>query len=198
MRRISVNIIIVESSFILCQGLIKALRISDLAIEISRADSLSEVEKILRKTPESTVIISPSAVQFNSKEFQNLKKNWQNAHWVAFAYQLFDEHLLSFFDAVININDSPEKISNVIKTLYSNNQDNANSNEKLLSEREIEVLKQLALGLSSKEIAEKLHISINTANTHRKNISQKTGIKTVSGLTIYAVVNKHITLENTL
>ena len=66
----------------------------------------------------------------------------------------------------------------------------------VLSDREIDVLKILASGASNKEIADKLHISINTVITHRKNISQKTGIKTVSGLTIYAVVKKIITLDN--
>ena len=66
----------------------------------------------------------------------------------------------------------------------------------VLSDRETEVLQLLARGLSNKEIADKLNISINTAITHRKNIRQKTGIKTVSGLTIYAVTNKLVTLEN--
>ena len=62
----------------------------------------------------------------------------------------------------------------------------------VLSERETDVLVHLASGKSNKEIADLLHISINTVITHRKNISQKTGIKTVSGLTIYAVVQKLI------
>jgi len=66
----------------------------------------------------------------------------------------------------------------------------------VLSEREIDILKLLTTGLANKEIADKLNISINTVMTHRKNISQKTGIKSVSGLTIYAVVKKLISLEN--
>jgi len=62
-------------------------------------------------------------------------------------------------------------------------------------EREIDVLKLVATGLANKEIADKLNISIHTVITHRKNISQKIGIKSVSGLTIYAVVKKFISLE---
>jgi DNA-binding NarL/FixJ family response regulator len=75
----------------------------------------------------------------------------------------------------------------------SSRQDHA---EDVLSDREIDILKLLTTGLSNKEIADKLNISVNTVITHRKNISQKTGIKSVSGLTIYAVVKKLISLEN--
>jgi DNA-binding NarL/FixJ family response regulator len=64
-----------------------------------------------------------------------------------------------------------------------------------LSEREIEILKDVALGLSNKEIAEKNFISPHTVITHRKNITRKLGIKTVSGLTIYAILNKIIGME---
>ncbi|VBB48448.1 conserved hypothetical protein [uncultured Paludibacter sp.] len=199
MHKEKINIIIIESSFILYQGLLKAILSSNLSIQVSQADDLSEAEKTLRKFPESILIANPSIAQYNNKEFQSFRKNWASSHWIAFTYQLFDEQLLSLFDAVININDTPEKITDVIKNqLYSDDSNTVNTTEKLLSEREIEVLKQLALGLSNKEIADKLNISINTVITHRKNISQKTGIKSASGLTIYAVVNKHITLESTI
>ncbi|MDR0891969.1 MAG: response regulator transcription factor [Mediterranea sp.] len=61
-----------------------------------------------------------------------------------------------------------------------------------LSAREIEVLVLIARGLLNKEIADKLNISLTTVITHRKNIIEKLGIKSVSGLTIYAVMNGYI------
>ena len=64
-----------------------------------------------------------------------------------------------------------------------------------LSHREKEVLKLVALGLTNKVIAEKLYISTHTVITHRKNITAKLGIKTIAGLTVYAVINKLITPE---
>ncbi len=64
-----------------------------------------------------------------------------------------------------------------------------------LSDREIDVLKEVALGYSNKEIAERLFISINTVITHRKNITGKLGIKTISGLTVYALLNHLIQPE---
>ncbi|MDR1343631.1 MAG: helix-turn-helix transcriptional regulator [Prevotellaceae bacterium] len=58
-----------------------------------------------------------------------------------------------------------------------------------LSEREREVLAKVAQGAINKEIADSLNISLNTVITHRKNITAKLGIKTISGLTVYAIIN---------
>lgn len=66
------------------------------------------------------------------------------------------------------------------------------SNEQVLSAREIEVLILLSKGLINKEIADKLNISLTTVISHRKNIIEKLGIKSVSGLTIYAVMQGYI------
>lgn len=69
---------------------------------------------------------------------------------------------------------------------------NENDNENELTLREKEVLKQVAMGLSNKEIADNLYISIHTVITHRKNITGKLGIKSISGLTVYAIINRLI------
>lgn len=61
-----------------------------------------------------------------------------------------------------------------------------------LSPREIEVLVLLTKGLINKEIADKLNISLTTVISHRKNITEKLGIKSVSGLAIYAVMHGYI------
>lgn len=65
----------------------------------------------------------------------------------------------------------------------------------ILSGREIEVLVLLTKGLINKEIADKLNISLTTVITHRKNITEKLGIKSVSGLTIYAVMNGYVEID---
>lgn len=58
-----------------------------------------------------------------------------------------------------------------------------------LSAREVEVLVLIVRGLINKEIAERLNISLTTVISHRKNITEKLGIRSVSGLTVYAVMN---------
>lgn len=65
-----------------------------------------------------------------------------------------------------------------------------------LSSREIEVLTLLTKGLINKEIADKLNISLTTVITHRKNITEKLGIKSVSGLTIYAVLHGYVEADS--
>jgi DNA-binding CsgD family transcriptional regulator len=58
-----------------------------------------------------------------------------------------------------------------------------------LSEREKEILVSVAKGMLNKEIADQYNISIHTVISHRKNITRKIGIKTVAGLTVYALLN---------
>ena len=65
-----------------------------------------------------------------------------------------------------------------------------------LSEREKEVITFVVKGLSNKEIAEQMFISVNTVMTHRRNISRKLNIRSAAGLTIYAIVNGLIKLED--
>ena len=65
-----------------------------------------------------------------------------------------------------------------------------------LSPREIEVLVLITKGLINKEIADKLNISLTTVISHRKNITEKLGIKSVSGLAIYAVMRGYIEADS--
>lgn len=71
-------------------------------------------------------------------------------------------------------------------------------NETVLSDRELDIVREVALGKTNKEIADKLFISAHTVITHRKNITRKLGIKTVSGLTVYALLNKLIKMGDSL
>lgn len=65
----------------------------------------------------------------------------------------------------------------------------------VLSPREITIVRLVSLGLTNRQIAENLFLSAHTVMTHRKNINSKLGIKSVSGLTVYAIVNNIITIE---
>lgn len=105
---------------------------------------------------------------------------------------------------ILNIYDSEEDLVKNILKLHQHAHHNGypvkdmppissmNPHQELLSAREIEVLVLITKGLINKEIADKLNISLTTVITHRKNITEKLGIKSVSGLTIYAVMNGYI------
>ena len=88
------------------------------------------------------------------------------------------------------VHSSEEVIIEQIQELFNNEPSSSISeNNKELSTREIDVLQLIVKGITNKEIADKLNISLNTVLTHRKNLTSKLGIKTVSGLTFYAIMN---------
>lgn len=86
---------------------------------------------------------------------------------------------------------SAETLIEQLEQLFTGENNNAfpNENSKELSTRETDVLQLIVKGSTNKDIADRLNISLNTVLTHRKNITTKLGIKTVSGLTFYAIMN---------
>lgn len=64
-----------------------------------------------------------------------------------------------------------------------------------LTPRERDIVIGVVKGMTNKEIADKLFISINTVTTHRRNIVKKLDIHSASGLTVYAIMNKLVSLE---
>jgi DNA-binding CsgD family transcriptional regulator len=91
---------------------------------------------------------------------------------------------------MLNITLPQAEIIDKLKTIFQKTlKDKRKIQSQMLSQREIEVLKLVARGYINKQIADKLFISQHTVISHRKNITRKLGIKTVSGLTVYALLN---------
>lgn len=65
-----------------------------------------------------------------------------------------------------------------------------------LTQREKEIVIGIVKGLSNKELASDMHVSVNTVMTHRRNIASKLQIHSAAGLTIYAIVSKLVTLDD--
>ena len=144
----------------------------------------------------NVVILNPSFIK-NSNKFIQKKALFSSVFWIGILYSVFDRKILNLLNSTIQITDSPEDISEIMQKPETSPCLQKNiPGPKQLTEREIEVLKQIALGLSNKEIGDKLNISIHTVVSHRKNIIRKTEIKSQAGLTIYAISNKIINIEN--
>ncbi|NCB07509.1 MAG: LuxR family transcriptional regulator [Bacteroidia bacterium] len=109
-------------------------------------------------------------------------------------HNFFPKEIISQFDSILNIEDDP--ITLLKKILFADIEEDNKTTQENISEREMDVLLLLVNGLSNKEIADKLNISPHTVISHRKSITQKTGIKSQSGLTIYAITNKLISIES--
>jgi DNA-binding CsgD family transcriptional regulator len=98
--------------------------------------------------------------------------------------------------ATLNINlPEPELVNDIEKLVRSKNSNDDGESEEL-SCRELDVLRLVSLGHMNKTIADMLNISLHTVISHRKNITRKLGIKTVSGLTVYALINGLVTTED--
>lgn len=99
---------------------------------------------------------------------------------------------------IVDVYSTEKKILKTLERILLQGKDNVADDCEVndLSSREIEVLVCVARGLINKEIAEKLNISLTTVISHRKNITAKLGIKSVSGLTIYAVANGYLPADS--
>lgn len=198
MSKKNINIIIIGTSHIIYEGIFSILTKTEHAYNIHWTDNFTELQQLNLKFKPEIIIINPVLIQNQINDFHTLKKELENTKWIGIVYTFFDQQILSSFDEIIYINDSPNKIIALIQNLLITSQqpDNQTSAQETISDREIDVLKLLVEGNSNKEIADKLNISTHTVISHRKNISQKTGIKSVSGLTIYAIVNNIISIDS--
>ena len=192
-----VYIAIVEPSQIIFQGLVSMITDSGRNFHIVRADDLTELQHQSARNQMDIVILNPSFLQLDLKTFQAIHSEQPAIKWIGMVYTLFDQRIISMFDGIISINDLQHNIINLIQqVLQSSKVQENDSTLESLSDRETEVLQLLVTGLANKEIADKLNISTYTVITHRKNISMKTGIKSVSGLTLYAVVKGIISVDH--
>lgn len=188
----SKRVIICEASEIITAGLydiIQSIAGFDVVMRLDSPENLSE--KLL-VSDANILIINPSLLGFNgqSQITQWAKENPQLV-CIALETNYMDESVLKPYDGAIGITDSKLKIINKLNQIVQSDK-GERSDDVELSKREIDVLVAVAKGLINKEIAEKMNISIHTVISHRKNITRKTGIKSVSGLTVYALLNNLI------
>ncbi|MCR4811737.1 MAG: response regulator transcription factor [Bacteroidales bacterium] len=133
-----------------------------------------------------TLMMPPALLQMAS--VQQAKPNIAIA---ALVYQYVEPELLQRFKAIVDIRERRSQIVTVLKEEVKRVKEMEDENYEL-SDREREVLVLVAQGLSSKEIADRLNISIHTVNSHRKNITRKTDIKSVAGLAVYATLHNMV------
>lgn len=191
-----INIAILEPSDIVYEGLAQVLPKVKYPINLFRIESLSEIYKMKGVKQFNLLIVNPSQVQNKVNDFIEIKNNNHDLKIVGLVYCYFDRELLAMFEKLVYITDTSEELANMIDELSEPYNLAKSEKEPVpLSERETEILKLIINGLTNKEIADRLFISIHTVISHRKNISKKTGIKSLSGLTIYALVKKIIQLQ---
>ena len=185
------KIIIVEPSPIVSAGLASYFDDIKQVSIVSQLDRIDRMEEKLAAYNPDILIINPLLIAYDTNEhFLKICRDFSNVIPVALVTSYVDAGILKQFKDVIEINDSKQKVVTKIFNLLSDNKLSQDKTESVeLSNRETDVLVALVKGLTNKEISDKLYISVHTVITHRKNIVRKTGIKSVSGLTVYALLN---------
>lgn len=151
----------------------------------------TQITQRLRELKNIIIKYLPSDTQRNNKLTAVLYDLYKNEVWLGQHSEVED---YIFVPAIRNLekiqkqNDVSVKISKMI----SQNPDNNES----LSDREKDVIVSLVQGMTNKEIADHLCISINTVITHRRNIARKLQIHSPAGLTIYAIVNNLVDISS--
>lgn len=116
--------------------------------------------------------------------------------FVALLYFGMQNLLLTGFSASIPVNCTEEVLITLIDRQLDVTPDK-NPQTSTLSPREENVVTLVAKGFTNKEIADKLSLSIHTVVTHRRNIAKKLQIHSPSGLTIYAITNNLVSIDET-
>ncbi len=195
MNRLKGTIIIAEPSLIVTEGLSALLAPLGYKILMAKPDVFGEFTRIIRHSTIEAVIMNPQYAQAAPDLFQKFMAEHPAIRFCALVYSYYDPKTLALFHGVLNISALQSDIEKVLNELVSRPREPEEKQVQTLSEREIDVLKLLVAGNSNKEIADVLNISTHTVISHRKNITQKTNIKSVAGLTIYAMLNGVISLE---
>ena len=100
------------------------------------------------------------------------------------------------YDGCIGIYDNAARIIQKLRNALEENAQQPRNDLNELSGRERDILTAVAKGKTNKEIADEFNISIYTVISHRRNISQKLGINSIPGLTVYAIMNKLVDIND--
>jgi len=173
------NCLILEPSYLIRKGLVSFFREFKNIGLIFDAENLEESEEF-RSTHKIHILISTDDFISNFDEEDFLLK------------YIIKHNKQSKGADILNILNPKDVLVDKISTDLDKLQPSREVDEEQLSAREISVLTLVAKGKTNKEIADQLFISVHTVITHRKNITHKLGIKTVSGLTMYAIIHNLI------
>ena len=186
------RVILCEASEIIANGLAEVIDSMAQFDVVARLDNPAHLSEKILATDANLVIIDPSLLGFQNKEFvTQLGKEHPGITLIALATSCLDHAMLTPYGGIIELHDTRSKIIGKMNEFVKGDNDRKNDDVEL-SKRETDVLIAVAKGMMNKEIADQMNISIHTVITHRKNITRKTGIKSVSGLTVYALLNNLI------
>lgn len=191
-----ISFIIVEKSYIIRSGLMQILGSFSKTGDVTELEDTKSLSEIISERKVDVVIINAKLIDEIPEIIFDISQKKGKIKLVVFVGTRRANDKFPAFDLRISVDEAKnlivEKLQNLLTEITPDNKDEISGE---LSDREKEVVKQIALGKTNKEIGEVLFISPHTVITHRKNITKKLGIKTVSGLTAFAILNNLIKID---
>lgn len=208
----TLHIAVADSSLIVRSGLIVALKsLIDAKLHIVEITTAEELADCMNMHSPDILIVNPSLLRGTLPEegggpaIDRLKKTFSNVIYLALISSLSQLPLTSGYDGVISIYDTADTIAATVGKILERETpaatlelegENMEHAASILSQREREIVVCVVGGMTNKEIADRLFLSVHTVITHRKNISRKLQIHSVAALTIYAIANKLIDIAD--
>ena len=187
------KVILIESAEIVAAGI----------VAIIERHPEFEVEQVLNNpgyfnsnSDVDIIIINPAVIDYNERLDIRSYLGGTNAAIIALTHSNHEENVLRQYDECLGIYDNSTRIIQKLKNAIEQNEQNPKSDINELSSRERDILTAVAKGKTNKEIADEFNISIYTVISHRRNISQKLGINSIPGLTVYAIMNKLVDISD--
>lgn len=190
-----IHVIIAEPSVIIRSGLVAVLKkMTSLNIDIAEICEISTLSAQLCKYKPDILIVNPSYLgMFSPSQIKN-DVGCVSLKTIALQSTFTDSTTLQNYDDSLSIFDSVETIKEKLSSLIRSDKNEANKQE--ISAREKEIIICVVKGMTNKQIAEDLCLSTHTIIAHRRNIANKLQIHSSAGLTIYAIVNKLVEIND--
>lgn len=190
-----IHIAVAETSMIVRSGLVAVLkRLPDLNVQTVEITSKEGLRHCMEAHQPEILIVNPQFEGWFDLEAFKQQYARQDMKIVSLICTVVDANQLKGYDESINLFDDLDAVAHKISTLMNVNEEE-DSDQNSLSQREKEIIGCVVRGMTNKEIAEQLFISVHTVITHRRNITRKLQIHSAAGLTIYAIVNKLVELS---
>ena len=192
----SLKIVVAETSVITRSGLAAVLkRIPNLNAHPIEVASPEALQNYIHLHVPDIVIVNPTfGGWFDLPAFKT--ENKSGIRYIALQCSVIDSNALKDYDESIAIFDDIDVITAKINHLLHTEEEEEKEEQETLSQREREIIICVVKGMTNKAIADKLYLSIHTVITHRRNIARKLQIHSPAGLTIYAIVNKLVELQD--
>ena len=193
------NIVLVESAYLVSAGFENLISEFPGLVLVAHYDGTENnlSEKITHHKPD-IIVIDPQCFPDGPISILNRLQLVNNSIIIGLVNKATPDNIKSHFRFCLNVEYGKHEVLESFKSFLGDKLTikSSDKSSSALSDREQTIVKKFVSGNTNQQIADQLFLSIHTVNTHRKNITNKLGIKTVSGLTVYALMNKIVNIQD--